>query len=85
MKMFELKDVVSLLRNEVKRVGSQEAFAKKTGIHRTEPNKVLNGARLPPRSIIDALGLAPIYVFKTDRRRVAGAAGGSHVDRCVFS
>lgn len=55
MKIFELKDVVSLLRNEVKRVGSQEAFAKKTGIHRTEPNKVLNGARLPPRSIIDAL------------------------------
>ena len=36
MKMFELKDVVSLLRDEVQRTGSQEAFAKRTGIHRTE-------------------------------------------------
>ena len=64
MKMFELKDVVSLLRKEVKRVGSQEAFAKKTGIHRTELNKVLNGVRLPPRSIIDALGLASHLCFQ---------------------
>jgi hypothetical protein len=66
MKMFELKDVVSLLRDEVKRTGSQGAFAKRTGIHRTELNKVLVGARLPSRTVIDALGLAPIYVFKTD-------------------
>jgi hypothetical protein len=29
MKMFELEDVVSLLREEVQRAGSQEAFAKK--------------------------------------------------------
>ena len=66
MKMFELRDVVSLLRDEVKRTGSQDAFAKKIGIHRTELNKVLVGARSPSRTIIDALGLAPIYVFKTD-------------------
>ena len=74
MKMFELEDVVSLLREEVQRAGSQEAFAKKTGIHRTALNKVLNGARLPPSSIVDVLGLAPIYVFKTDLPGVAGGA-----------
>ena len=78
MKMFELEDVVSLLREEVQRAGSQGAFAKKNGIHRTALNKVLNGARMPPSSIIDVLGLAPIYVFKTDlprrgRRRPAAA------------
>jgi hypothetical protein len=29
MKMFELENVVSLLRDEVRRVGGQTAFAKK--------------------------------------------------------
>jgi hypothetical protein len=69
MKMLELKDVVSLLREEIKRAGSQGAFAKKTGIHRTALNKVINGARLPSALIIDVLGLAPVYVFKTDLPR----------------
>ena len=36
MKMFELEDVVSLLRAEVRRVGGQTAFAQKTGLPRTE-------------------------------------------------
>jgi len=66
MRMFERKDVVLLLRDEVKRAGSQDAFANMTGINRTAINKVLNGTRLPSPSIIDVLGLAPIYVFKTD-------------------
>jgi len=69
MKTFELEDVVSLLRAEVTRVGGQTEFAKKTGLPRTEVNKALTGARLPSRSVIDALGLAPIYVFKTDLPR----------------
>ena len=69
MKMLELKDVVSLLREEIKRAGSQEVFAKKTGVHRTALNKVINGARLPSALIIDVLGLAPVYVFKTDLLR----------------
>jgi transcriptional regulator with XRE-family HTH domain len=66
MRMFEHKDVVLLLREEVKRAGSQDAFAKRTGVNRTAINKVLNGARLPSPSMIEVLGLAPIYVFKTD-------------------
>ena len=66
MEMLEPKDVVSLLRQEIRRAGSQEAFAKKTGIHRTSLNKVMNGARVPSPLIIDTLGLAPVYVFKTD-------------------
>ena len=70
--MFKLKDVASLVRDEVKRSGTQEAFAKKNGVHRTAVNKVLTGARLPNRSFIDALGLTPVYVFKADLRlRVA--------------
>jgi hypothetical protein len=74
MKMFELEDVVSLLRAEVRRVGGQAAFAKKAGIQRVDVNRALTGARLPSRSVVDALGLAPIYAFKTDlpRRRAHG-------------
>ena len=69
MKMFELKDVVSLLRSEVRRVGGQAAFAEKAGIRRTDVNRALTGTRLPSRSVVAALGLAPIYVFKTDLPR----------------
>ena len=69
MKMFQLNDVVSLLQEEVKRVGGQTAFAKTTGINRTELNKVLAGVRLPSRNIIRSLGLVPIYVFEADLPR----------------
>ena len=69
MKMFELKDVVSLLRSEVRRVGGQAAFAEKADIRRIDVNRALTGTRLPSRSVVDALGLAPIYVFKTDLPR----------------
>ena len=69
MKVLELKDVILLLREEIKRAGSQGAFAKKTGVHRTALNKVINGARLPSALIINALGLAPVYVFKNDLPR----------------
>lgn len=76
MKMFELKDVVSLLRSEVRRVGSQAAFARKSDLRRVEVNRALTGARLPSHAVIDALGLAPVYVFKTDLPRRSTMAGG---------
>jgi hypothetical protein len=69
MKILEPKDVVSLLHEEIERAGSQGAFAKKTGVHRTALNKVINGARSPSALMIDVLGLAQVYVFKTDLPR----------------
>ena len=77
MKMFELKDVVSLLRAKVRRVGGQAAFAEKADIRRTDVNRALTGTRLPSRSVVDALGLAWIYVLKTDLPR-RGTRGRRH-------
>jgi hypothetical protein len=35
MRIFELADVILLLRSEVKQAGGQTAWAKKNGINRT--------------------------------------------------
>jgi hypothetical protein len=43
--VFELKDVMPLLRSEVKRPGGQSEWARQTGISRTMLNKVLNGRK----------------------------------------
>jgi hypothetical protein len=37
MRVFELEDVIDLLRAEVVRAGGQVAWSKKTGINRTIP------------------------------------------------
>jgi DNA-binding phage protein len=66
MKIFEIKDIVFLLRDEVRRAGGQEAFSRKTGVDRTSLNKVLNGSRPPSPLMIDALGLRPIFVRKNE-------------------
>jgi DNA-binding phage protein len=61
-RVFELKDVISLLRSEVKRAGGQAEWARQTGISRTMLNKVLNGHKLPAMTIIAALKLRIVFV-----------------------
>jgi hypothetical protein len=60
--VFELKDVISLLRSEVKRAGGQSEWARQTGISRTMLNKVLNGHKSPTMTIIAALKLRLVFV-----------------------
>ena len=62
MRIFELKDVIALLRSKVKRAGGQAAWSKKTGINRTELCMVLTGRRLPSKKIIRVLELRTVFV-----------------------
>jgi hypothetical protein len=55
MRVLELNDVISLLRSEVERAGNQEAWARKTRVHRAYVNKVLNGHRPPNKAMISVL------------------------------
>jgi DNA-binding phage protein len=62
MRFLELKDVIRLLRSEVKRAGGQTAWAKKTGTDRTIINKVLHDRQQPTKKIIRALKLRTVFV-----------------------
>ena len=62
MRIFELEDVIPLLRSKVKRGGGQVAWSKKTGINRSTLYRVLTGRRLPNKKIIRALKLRTVFV-----------------------
>ena len=64
MRFFDEKDVIRLLRSEVKRAGSQAAWAKKAGIQRTWINKILKGRTAPTKKVISALKLRRVVVFE---------------------
>jgi DNA-binding phage protein len=77
VRVFELDDVVGLLRLEVKRAGGQAAWAKETGTNRIVVNKILNGQMSPTKKIIGALNLRVVFVrkgsrFRSSCSRVAG-------------
>lgn len=57
MRVLEPKEIVQLLQVEVKKAGSQTAWAKAAGIDRAFVNYVLQGRRPPTENIILALGL----------------------------
>jgi len=63
MRIFELADVILLLRSEVKQAGGQTAWAKKNGINRTILNMVLKGHRAPNKAILGALKLRMVFVY----------------------
>jgi hypothetical protein len=62
LELLDKKGVVRLLREEIKREGSQDAWAKKAGVDRTYVNRVLSGRRPFGRALADALGLEIAYV-----------------------
>ena len=62
MRIFELDDVIFLLRSKVKRAGGQVAWSKKNSINRTTLYRVLIGRRLPNKKIIRALKLRTVFV-----------------------
>jgi DNA-binding phage protein len=66
MRVLEQKDIVQLLRREVKKAGSQAAWAKKHGVDRSRVNKALQHASAPTESIILALGLRIVVVSDED-------------------
>jgi hypothetical protein len=58
---LEAKDVVVLLRNEVKRIGSQIAWSQAHGYDRTVLNTILNGRRDITAPLIKLLNLGTAY------------------------
>ena len=71
MRIFELEDVIALLRSKVKRAGGQVAWSKKTGINRSELYRVLTGRRLPSKKIIRALKLQIVFVSELELKQPA--------------
>ena len=56
-RLLNLNDVIRFLRSEVKRAGSQRAFAKKAGVNVSVVSKTLRGMVLPSEKILSALDL----------------------------
>jgi DNA-binding phage protein len=67
VRILELKDIVPLLRAEVRRAGGVTAWCKKTGVHRTIASKVLNNLSPPTKSVIKALKLRTVFVASDDK------------------
>lgn len=70
MRILDDKDVVRLLRSEVKRAGGQSSWARAERIDRTMLNRVLCGHKPPTKKIIRALKLCNAYALdgREDRR-----------------
>jgi DNA-binding phage protein len=65
MRELTEKEVLKLLRSEVKRAGGQSAFARSKLINRVHLNKVLTGARGLSPSIVKSLGIRIAYMQDT--------------------
>ena len=63
-RLLNLNDAIRLLRSEVKRAGSQRAFAKKAGVNVSVISKTLRGMVLPSEKILSALDLRVVYLSK---------------------
>ena len=63
-RLLKLQDAIQLLRSEVKRAGSQRAFARKAGVNVSVVSKTLRGIVLPSEKILRALKLQVVYLSK---------------------
>jgi ribosome-binding protein aMBF1 (putative translation factor) len=61
-RILDLKDVMQLLRSEIKRAGSQRAFARKARVNVSVVSKTLRGRVLPSEKILRALNLSVVYL-----------------------
>jgi hypothetical protein len=63
-RILGLKDVMQSLRSEIKRAGSQRAFARKADVNVSVVSKTLRGQVLPSEKILRALNLSVVYLSK---------------------
>jgi hypothetical protein len=63
-RLLTLNDVIRSLRSEVKRAGSQRAFARKAGVNVSVVSKTLSGMVLPSEKILSALNVRGVYLSK---------------------
>lgn len=74
LRILEYKDLMRLLRSEVKQAGGQSAWARRQHIDRTMLNRILNGRKPITKEIIRALKLCNVYAFDDDSTE-RGATG----------
>jgi DNA-binding transcriptional regulator YdaS (Cro superfamily) len=55
--------VLAMLRDEILKAGSQSAWARLTGIHRTALSAALNGRKGLQPKIVAALGLQKVEAY----------------------
>ena len=63
-RLLDLQAAIQLLRSEIKRAGSQRAFARKAGVNVSVVSKTLRGMVLPSEKILRALKLRIVYLSK---------------------
>jgi hypothetical protein len=61
--LLDHDDAMALLREEIEKAGSQSAWARLTGIHRTALSAALNGRKGLQPKIIAALGLRKVEAY----------------------
>jgi hypothetical protein len=76
VRIFELDEVVSLLRQGIDREGSQTAWSTRNGINRTLLNQVLMRRRQPTARMIAALNLRRVFVLQEPQRRLGRRKSG---------
>jgi DNA-binding transcriptional regulator YdaS (Cro superfamily) len=63
MWVLDDKEVIQLLRSEVKKAGGQSAWSRRERVNRTSLNLVINGRLAIPPSIIRALNLRAVSQY----------------------
>jgi DNA-binding phage protein len=63
-----LEEVVSTLREEVERAGSQAEWARRTGVSRPNLNSTITGKRPPTRDVLRALNLKKVFAYQKDSK-----------------
>jgi DNA-binding phage protein len=74
-KVLTRENVVQLLRQQVTKAGGQSSWSRKTGIHRSLVNRVLQGRQRPTTSLLKVLQLETVYV-QTKKASTRGQSQG---------
>jgi len=70
---LDAEEVRDILRREVRRSGSQLAWAKEFGVERSNVNATLSGKRAPSGLLLKALGIEKMIAYKwIDDKNLAG-------------
>jgi DNA-binding phage protein len=62
---LDLGEVLRLLRQEIKEVGSQSEWARRTGVNRSSLNLALSGRRAPGADILRALKIQMTFARRS--------------------
>jgi DNA-binding transcriptional regulator YdaS (Cro superfamily) len=62
--LLSLREVVELIRAEVRKAGSQSHWARRIGARQSDINNALGGRRLPVKAILDAIGLQKVVAYE---------------------